>query len=62
MWENVEKVKDPFKQNIMIQNLINLLPLSSQYYDATKGVIEKPVESKETTVPESEQQTTDEWV
>jgi len=68
MWENIEKVKDPFKQNIMIQNLLNLLPLSSQYYDATKGVIEKPDHEpqEDNAIQESEgqqqQQQPNEWV
>ncbi len=57
MWENVWKVTDPFKQNIMIQNILNTLPLLSSYYDATKGVIEKPDESsKETVSVPTEQQ------
>ena len=54
MWENVHKVKDPFKQNIMIQNLLNLLPLKAQYYDSTKDVIEKPEPEKP--IQESEEQ------
>lgn len=63
MWKNIDKIKDPFKQNIAIQNLLNLLPLSSSYYDATKGVIEKPSESKEDNIiQESESATTTvEW-
>lgn len=47
MWENVWKIKDPFKQNIMMQNLLNTLPLKSEYYYASKGVIEKPESNKE---------------
>ena len=65
MWENVYKVKDPFKQNIMIQNLINSRPLLSAYYDATKGVIEKPESKEDILIQESEQQQQqqpNEWV
>ena len=58
MWENVWKVKDPFKQNIMMQNLLNTLPLKSEYYLASKGVIEhKPEENntiQESTISEPE--------
>jgi len=56
MWENIDKIKDPFKQNIAIQNLLNLLPLSSSYYDATKGVIQKPEQEslQQTPLQESE--------
>jgi hypothetical protein len=62
MWENVHKVKDPFKQNIMVQNIINTLPLRSSYYDATKGVIEKPESKEDNPIQESEQQQPNEWV
>jgi hypothetical protein len=63
MWENVHKVKDPFKQNIMVQNIINTLPLRSSYYDATKGVIEKPESKEDNTIQESEgQPAANEWV
>ena len=69
MWENVWKVTDPFRQNIMIQNILNTLPLLSSYYDATKGVIEKPNEPQEDNpIQESEgqqqqqQQQPNEWV
>jgi hypothetical protein len=65
MWDNIAKIKDPFKQNIAIQNLLNLLPLSSQYYDATKGVIEKPESKEDNSVQKQEseqQQQPNEWV
>lgn len=61
MWENVDRIKDPFKQNIAIQNLLNLLPLSSSYYDATKGVIEKPEPKEDNTIQESEP-AADQWI
>ena len=64
MWQNIWKIKDPFKQNIAIQNVLNTLPLKSDYYDATKDVIEKPAEvQKDTTIQEQEsEQQPNEWV
>ena len=62
MWENIQKIHDPFKQNLAIQNLLNLLPLTSEYYAATKGVIEKPVESKEDIVIQESTTESDQWV
>jgi hypothetical protein len=63
MWKNILKIKDPYKQNLAIQNVLNLLPLKSQYYDNTRGVIEKPNESAEETVIQesTEQPTAEEW-
>jgi len=52
----------------MIQNILNTLPLLSDYYDATKGVIEKPEKDNNTniqsTITETEEQstTTNNWV
>lgn len=60
MWENVWKVEDPFKQNIMIQNILNTLPLLSEYYDSTKGVIQKPAITKENPTLQ-EPEPTEEW-
>ena len=64
LWENIDKIKDPYKQSILIINVLNTLPLKAQYYDSTKGVIEKPEPDKETIIQESGEQpaTTNEWV
>jgi hypothetical protein len=61
MWENVERIKDPFKQNIAIQNLINTLPLLSQYYDNTRGVIQKPESTEQETIISESTTVAEEW-
>jgi hypothetical protein len=41
MWQNVLLEKDPYKQNVMIKDILLLKPYLSSYYEATKLIIEK---------------------
>jgi hypothetical protein len=42
MWQNVMRMRDnPYKQNLMIKDIMMLKPYLSAYYEATKLVIEK---------------------
>jgi hypothetical protein len=38
MWQNVLKEQDPYKQNVMIKDILLLQPYLSAYYEATKLV------------------------
>jgi hypothetical protein len=42
IWENIDKIKDPYKQSLLILQVIETLPLRSEYYDSTREVLEKP--------------------
>jgi hypothetical protein len=41
MWKNVLLEKDPYKQNVMIKDILLLKPYLSSYYEATKLIVEK---------------------
>lgn len=41
MWQNVLREQDPYKQNVMIKDILLLQPYLSSYYEATKLVLEK---------------------
>jgi len=67
MYREFMKEEEPLKRVQILEKIINLKPLLSNYYDATKGVIEKPEDTAETvresTVQESESEpTADQWV
>ena len=41
MWQNVLRERDPYKQNVMIRDILLLKPYLSAYYEATKFIIDK---------------------
>ena len=64
MYREFRKEQDPLKRCQILEKIINLKPLLSNYYDATKGVIQKPDEPQEIntiSIPE-EQPEPNEWV
>lgn len=43
MWQNVMRMREnPYKQNLMIKDIMMLKPYLSAYYEATKLIIQKP--------------------
>ena len=41
MWQNVLRESNPYRQNIMIKDILLLQPYLSSYYEATKLIIDK---------------------
>jgi Ni,Fe-hydrogenase I large subunit len=41
MWQNVLREQNPFRQNVMIKDILLLKPYLSAYYEATKLIIDK---------------------
>ena len=41
MWKNVLRETSPYRQNIMIRDILMLKPYLSAYYEATKFIVEK---------------------
>jgi hypothetical protein len=41
MWQNVLRERDPYRQNVMIKDILLLKPYLSAYYESTKLVIEQ---------------------
>ena len=41
MWQNVLREQDPYKQNVMIKDILLLKPYLSAYYEATKVIVDK---------------------
>ena len=41
MWQNVLREQNPYRQNIMIKDILLLKPYLSAYYEATKLIIDK---------------------
>ena len=41
MWQNVLREKNPYRQNVMIKDILLLKPYLSAYYEATKLIIDK---------------------
>ena len=67
LWENIDKIKDPYKQSLLILNVLNTLPLKSQYYDSTQDVVENKQSTDNEKVDIQEQASTaaeqpNEWV
>lgn len=47
MWKNVLLERDPYKQNVMIKDILLLKPYLSSYYEATKLIVEKKQQQNE---------------
>lgn len=41
MWQNVKEVKDPYKRNQILKDILSMQPLLSTYYEATKDVMKE---------------------
>ena len=47
MWKNVLLERDPYKQNVMMKDILLLKPYLSSYYEATKLIVEKKQQQNE---------------
>lgn len=56
MWQNVLRERDPYKQNVMIKDILLLQPYLSAYYEATKLIFDKRQEHNERLVGYDDQQ------
>ena len=41
MWKNYEQIQDPYKKNLAIERIANLIPIMSAYIDSSNYIIEK---------------------
>ena len=56
MWQNVLREKNPYRQNVMIRDILLLKPYLSAYYEATKFIVEKQPEYNEFEKQQHEQE------
>lgn len=41
MWKNYEQINDPYKKNLALERIANILPILSAYVDSANIAIEK---------------------
>lgn len=56
MWQNVLRERDPYKQNVMIKDILLLKPYLSSYYEATKLITEKQPEYNNESIKQQQEQ------
>jgi hypothetical protein len=61
MWQNVLRERDPYKQNVMIKDILLLKPYLSAYYEATKLIIDKQQSEYKEFLNKHQQQEEQQW-